>query len=182
MKVASILGIASALAVAGCAGDGLHGEPPPSRLPVVVDTDAGLDDAIALLYLATSPEVDLRTVTVTGTGLAHCFPGARNVVGLLELAGSGEVPVSCGPEQPISTAAAFHPFPDDSRASPTDATPMPGGSVPGHWTTAQRPNCSSSPCKAGGARHAHHARTADERRRCVAARRWPRRRISSGSW
>ena len=45
-----------------------------------------------------------------------------------------------------------------------------------YWRTAQRPNCSSSPCKAPRAGHAHHARTADERRRCVAARRRPRRR------
>ena len=74
-------------------------------MSVVVDTDAGLDDAIALLYLATSTEVDLRAVTVSGTGLAHCFPGARNVVGLLELAGRGDVPVSCGPEEPVAGAA-----------------------------------------------------------------------------
>jgi pyrimidine-specific ribonucleoside hydrolase len=115
MKTASIMGVASALALASCGSDALHGEPPPSRLPIVVDTDAGLDDAIALLYLATSPEVDLRAVTVSGTGLAHCFPGARNVVGLLELAGRGDVPVSCGPEAPLDAAAILRPFPDDWR-------------------------------------------------------------------
>jgi pyrimidine-specific ribonucleoside hydrolase len=82
---------------------------------VVVDTDAGLDDAVALLYLATSDEVDLRAVTVSGTGLAHCFPGARNVVGLLELAGRGDVPVSCGPEEPGGVDPVFHAFPDDWR-------------------------------------------------------------------
>jgi inosine-uridine nucleoside N-ribohydrolase len=84
-----------------------------ARTPVVVDTDAGLDDAIALLYLARSPEVDLLAVTVSGTGLAHCFPGARNVVGLLELAGRGDVPVSCGSEEPLGPAG--HAFPDPWR-------------------------------------------------------------------
>jgi inosine-uridine nucleoside N-ribohydrolase len=74
-----------------------------------------LDDAVALLYLATSKEVDLRAVTVSGTGLPHCFPGARNVVGLLELAGRGDVPVSCGPEVPAGVDAVFHPSPDDWR-------------------------------------------------------------------
>jgi pyrimidine-specific ribonucleoside hydrolase len=89
--------------------------PPRELAPIVVDTDAGLDDAIALLYLATSPNVDLRAVTVSGTGLAHCFPGARNVIGLLELAGRGDVPVSCGPESPLGATAEFHPFPDGWR-------------------------------------------------------------------
>ena len=84
-------------------------------MSVVVDTDAGLDDAIALLYLATSAEVDLRASHRVGDGAGALLPRARNVVGLLELAGRGDVPVSCGPEQPIGTAAAFHPFPDDWR-------------------------------------------------------------------
>jgi pyrimidine-specific ribonucleoside hydrolase len=83
-------------------------------MPIIVDTDAGLDDAIAILYLATSPEVDLRAVTVSGTGLAHCFPGANNVVGLLELAGRPDVPVSCGPETP-SAGSPFQPFPYEWR-------------------------------------------------------------------
>jgi pyrimidine-specific ribonucleoside hydrolase len=82
---------------------------------MVIDTDAGLDDAIAILYLASSPAVDLRAVTVTGTGLAHCFPGARNVVGLLELAGRSDVPVSCGPEEPLGPDDLFQPFPEDWR-------------------------------------------------------------------
>jgi hypothetical protein len=54
-------------------------------------------------------------VTVSGTGLAHCFPGARNVVGLLELAGRGDVPVSCGPEEPAGVDPVFHAFPGDWR-------------------------------------------------------------------
>jgi pyrimidine-specific ribonucleoside hydrolase len=86
----------------------------PQPMPIIVDTDAGLDDAIAILYLATSPEVDLRAVTVSGTGLAHCFPGARNVVGLLELAGRPGVPVSCGPEEPAA-GSPLQPFPDEWR-------------------------------------------------------------------
>jgi pyrimidine-specific ribonucleoside hydrolase len=113
--------VAGALALFGACNDGDDAAAPPSapepdtpgRVPIVVDTDAGLDDAIALLYLASSPEVDLRAVTVSGTGLAHCFPGARNVVGLLEVAGHTDVPVACGPEEPMAPPGAA--FPDDWR-------------------------------------------------------------------
>jgi pyrimidine-specific ribonucleoside hydrolase len=83
-------------------------------MPIIVDTDAGLDDAIAILYLAASPEVDLRAVTVSGTGLAHCFPGANNIVGLLELVGRADVPVSCGTEAPAA-GSPFQPFPYEWR-------------------------------------------------------------------
>jgi pyrimidine-specific ribonucleoside hydrolase len=109
--------LTTALAVlAACGGDGTSGgstAPADGPRPIVVDTDAGLDDAIALLYLASSPDVDLRAVTVSGTGLAHCPMGARNVVGLLELAGRADVPVACGAETPVD--AAGREFPADWR-------------------------------------------------------------------
>ena len=105
----------SVLSLTGCATGGTKQAPETDRLAVVVDTDAGLDDAIALMFLASSTDVDLRAVTVSGTGLAHCFPGARNIVGLLELAGRPEVPVACGPETPLGKGDVFHPFPDGWR-------------------------------------------------------------------
>ena len=109
--------LAGAVVMAACGDDGSEVGTTSSAgpMPVVVDTDAGLDDAIAILYLATSPDVDLRAVTVSGTGLAHCFPGANNVVGLLELAGRPDVPVSCGPEAPLGADDLFQPFPYEWR-------------------------------------------------------------------
>jgi pyrimidine-specific ribonucleoside hydrolase len=78
-------------------------------IPLIVDTDLGNDDVLALLYLMQHPAVDLQAITVVGTGLVHCQPGIRHVHGLLELTQSGEIPVSCGDEQPLD---AEHPFPD----------------------------------------------------------------------
>jgi pyrimidine-specific ribonucleoside hydrolase len=78
-------------------------------IPLIVDTDLGNDDVLALLYLLQHPAVDLQAITVVGTGLVHCQPGIRHVHGLLELTQSGEIPVSCGDEQPLG---AEHPFPD----------------------------------------------------------------------
>lgn len=82
--------------------------------PVIVDTDLGNDDVLALLFLMQHPGVDLQAVTVTGTGLVHCQPGIRNVHGLLELVGYAEIPVTCGTETPL---AADHEFPAAWRAA-----------------------------------------------------------------
>jgi inosine-uridine nucleoside N-ribohydrolase len=108
--------LAGAVAVFGCGNHRGGADTIRSRrVPIVVDTDAGLDDAIAILYPATSPDVDLRAITVAGTGLAHCFPGANNVVGLLELVGRTDVAVSCGPETPSGADDLFQPFPYEWR-------------------------------------------------------------------
>jgi pyrimidine-specific ribonucleoside hydrolase len=109
--------LSGAMTVVGCGNDQSDEAKTSSAgpMPIVVDTDAGMDDAIAILYLATSPDVDLRAVTVSGTGLAHCFPGANNVVGLLELVGRPDVPVSCGPEDPSGQRNSFREFPYEWR-------------------------------------------------------------------
>jgi pyrimidine-specific ribonucleoside hydrolase len=44
---------------------------------------------------------------VTGAGEAHCEPGVRNALGLLELAGYRGIPVSCGRETPLRGNHAF---------------------------------------------------------------------------
>ena len=80
---------------------------------VLVDTDMGNDDVLALLFLMEHPGVTLDAVTVVGTGLVHCEPGVRNVLGLLELSESPEIPVSCGSETPFG---AEHEFPKTWRA------------------------------------------------------------------
>lgn len=81
---------------------------------MVVDTDLSSDDAIALLYLATSPRIDLRAVTVSGTGLVHCPAGTRNAAQLLALAGREDVPVACGRDFPL---AGTHAVPEEWRTA-----------------------------------------------------------------
>jgi pyrimidine-specific ribonucleoside hydrolase len=74
---------------------------------VIVDTDMGADDVMALSYVAARPDVDLRAVTVAGTGLAHCRAGVRNARGILARLGRGDVPVACGRETPLSGSVGF---------------------------------------------------------------------------
>ncbi len=110
-RLAVLAAVALAVFSAGC---GSSGSGASGRIPVVVDTDLSTDDAIALLYLAASPRIDLRAVTVSGTGLVHCPAGARNAAQLLALAGKTDVPVACGRDFPLAGARAV---PEDWRTA-----------------------------------------------------------------
>jgi pyrimidine-specific ribonucleoside hydrolase len=112
--------VAATLSLAGC-GSGGPGVSVPEvtgdARGVVVDTDMGLDDALALLFLASRPDVRLRAVTVVGDGLAHCAPGVANARALLALTGHGDVPVACGGRRPLLGSNAF---PEEWRATADD--------------------------------------------------------------
>jgi pyrimidine-specific ribonucleoside hydrolase len=103
-----VLSLALAVAATGCGGSG--GGP----LPLVVDSDLSSDDAVALLYLAQDRNVDLRAVTVSGTGLVHCPDGARLALELLAVAGRPEVPVACGAGTALE---GFNAVPTDWRSA-----------------------------------------------------------------
>jgi inosine-uridine nucleoside N-ribohydrolase len=85
---------------------------PSGPQPVVVDTDLSFDDILALAFLLRQPEVDVRAVTVTGTGLVHCLSGLQVMARLLATLERSDVPVSCGREEPFPGG---HAFPKDWR-------------------------------------------------------------------
>jgi inosine-uridine nucleoside N-ribohydrolase len=68
-------------------------------IPILLDCDPGLDDAIALFLALASPELELLAVTVAGgnAGLAKTLP---NALALTALAGSA-VPVHGGADRPL---------------------------------------------------------------------------------
>jgi purine nucleoside permease/inosine-uridine nucleoside N-ribohydrolase len=79
-----------------------------ARTPVIFDTDMAIDDWAALLFLARHPAVDLRAVTVAGSGEAHCEPAVRNALALLDLVNPhSTVPVTCGDDYPIDGHFVF---------------------------------------------------------------------------
>ena len=96
MRRVVVLAALVALAASGCGSSG------SARTPLVVDTDLSSDDVVALLYVAQDLGVDLRAVTVSGTGLVSCPGGARIAKDLLAVAQHPEVPVACGPGLPLS--------------------------------------------------------------------------------
>ena len=68
---------------------------------VVLDTDPGIDDAIALLLALASPELELRGIT-TVSGNVGLRAATDNALRVLELAGrGGEVPVAPGCDRPL---------------------------------------------------------------------------------
>lgn len=81
-------------------------------VPIIIDTDMAPDDWLAILLLLGRADAEVRAITVTGTGEAHCEPGVRHALALVKLAGASGIPVACGRETPL---AGDHAFPDPWR-------------------------------------------------------------------
>ncbi|WP_030024861.1 nucleoside hydrolase [Streptomyces monomycini] len=81
----------------------------PARLPVVIDTDPGVDDCWALLYLATQPTVDLVAVGAIH-GNVPTDLAAENALRILDVAGRADVPVAVGAPGPLQQALATGQF------------------------------------------------------------------------
>ncbi len=102
--VASVL-VLSVPAMASCGDQANQAAAGPQ--PLVIDTDVGSDDALALLYMLQDPGVDVLAVTVSGTGLVHCDSGVSIVAGLVRLTEHPPIPIVCGSEKPTSGQRAF---------------------------------------------------------------------------
>lgn len=69
-------------------------------LPIVLDVDTGIDDAMALLFTAKHPDLDLLGVTCVA-GNASLDRVVENTLRVLQLAGAGDVPVAAGARRPL---------------------------------------------------------------------------------
>jgi purine nucleosidase len=69
-------------------------------MKVILDTDPGIDDALALILLKAMPEVSLQAITVThgNTTVEKC---TTNALKLVELLGITDVPVAMGATEPL---------------------------------------------------------------------------------
>jgi len=76
--------------------------------PIIIDTDPGIDDAMAILYALADPAVDLIGLT-TIFGNVPEATATRNTLALLELAGA-DIPVAAGAAMPLVQTP--HPHPD----------------------------------------------------------------------
>ena len=73
------------------------------RLPLILDVDTGIDDSLALLYAAGSPDAELVAVTCV-SGNTDAQQVAVNTRSILELAGRTDVEVALGREVPLIRA------------------------------------------------------------------------------
>lgn len=103
---------------------------PPRATPLVFDTDMAIDDWAALLFLQRHAGVDLRAITVAGSGEAHCGPGIANALALADLAlPASRVPVVCGDPVPLDGYFVF-PEPWQKDMDRLSGVPVPASSRP----------------------------------------------------
>ncbi|MFN8440407.1 MAG: nucleoside hydrolase [Caldilineaceae bacterium] len=67
---------------------------------IIIDTDPGIDDALAILLALASPEVQLEALTVVH-GNCPLDQGGVNAIGILETAGTNTIPVAAGATLPL---------------------------------------------------------------------------------
>src|SRR5437764_8590600 len=77
--------------------------------PIIIDTDPGTDDAVAILLALAAPELQVLGLAAVAGNAPLQFT-ERNVRAILELAGRSEIPVFAGCPRPIfgSHIAAAH--------------------------------------------------------------------------
>lgn len=115
------------------------------RTRILMDNDTGIDDALALAYLAACEHVEIVAVT--------CSPGnvdadqvAANNRALLALCGRPEVPVLIGAREPLRIALVTTPETHGPQGVGYATAPDPGPTDPGerdavdYWIQAARAN------------------------------------------
>jgi inosine-uridine nucleoside N-ribohydrolase len=124
-RVRFLLATMGLIAVVGCApgtsepSSAAGPSPASGARPLLIDTDVAPDDLVAIAFLLTSPSVEIKAITVSGTGEAHCDGGLDVVLRLLERLDAPPIDVACGRETPI---AGDHTFPDAWRESVDDGS------------------------------------------------------------
>jgi purine nucleosidase len=93
-----VVALLTALAAPGLAGPV---ESPPPRRPVIIDTDPGTDDAMAILLALNSPEVEVRAFTVVGGNVPQA-QALENALRLVSLAGRCDIPIARGAPRPLA--------------------------------------------------------------------------------
>ena len=80
-------------------------------LRLLIDTDPGVDDAIAMLLAMAAPQVEVSGLTTLGGNVPRAR-ATRNTLALLQAAGRTEIPVAAGAARPRSgrfrPSVAFH--------------------------------------------------------------------------
>ena len=104
-------------------------------LPIIIDSDPGLDDALAIGLAVARPELDLLAVTTVGgnADVAHC---TENALRLLHAYGRGDIPVAEGAAGPLfgdvvrATEVHGESGIGTTRLDPAPAPAWPEGAVP----------------------------------------------------
>ena len=106
-------------------------DPPPAvptaaPVPVIIDTDPGVDDALAILMAVAHPGFNIIGITTTG-GNVPLARATRNALALLEYAGRGDIPVHRGAARPlaVSPSAGRYPYAREVHSAAGLTYPLP---------------------------------------------------------
>ncbi len=105
IKKVVLLVSACALIVAGLIPASVWAAPQKPRIPIIVDTDIGVDDAAALAYLLSQPEANILGIT-TVAGNTSVENAANNALILLDAAQRTNIPVVVGAATPLVVPAS----------------------------------------------------------------------------
>src|SRR5512143_88044 len=104
-------------------------------IPIIIDTDPGMDDALAILLALRSPELDVRGLTIVA-GNVGSAQGAINARKILKAAGRCDIPIAVGADHPLLRPAGegWHGHGPDGLGGfddlpACDAAPHPLGAV-----------------------------------------------------
>ena len=119
-----------------------------TRVPLLIDCDTGIDDAVALLYACGSPDAELLGVTLRARQRRARGRRAATRLAVLELAGRSDVEVALGRDRPIVRPLRIAPethgphglgyaVPDPPRIDAEHSGPRPTSSLE---VTSERPD------------------------------------------
>jgi inosine-uridine nucleoside N-ribohydrolase len=85
--------------------------PASAAKKIIIDTDPGTDDALALMLALNSPDLDVRAITVV-PGNVTAAMGLENALRMVSLANRCDIPVAAGAQHPLfqklTTAEFWH--------------------------------------------------------------------------
>jgi purine nucleosidase len=77
-----------------------NGQMPAGAKKILIDTDPGTDDALAILLALNSPEIDVRAITVVAGNVTSEL-GLENALKVMSLASRCDIPVAKGAAHPL---------------------------------------------------------------------------------
>jgi purine nucleosidase len=77
-----------------------RGQSPTTAKKVLIDTDPGTDDALAILLALNSPEIDVRAITIVAGNVTSEL-GLENALKVMSLAGRCDISVAKGAAHPL---------------------------------------------------------------------------------
>src|ERR1700722_20334211 len=76
---------------------------------VIIDTDPGIDDAVAIMFALASGQFEILAVTAV-SGNLQADRTSANARKILSLVGAGLIPVAKGPQTPLARPYPRDPF------------------------------------------------------------------------